>query len=208
MRTYTRTHIISKDTVTKGIGMTEVNATENTEHFDIEDTEDELEALKRQADLLGVQYAKNIGVDALRKRVAQALEADPEDAPKVTAAKPSEPTRAQLRAEAAKKIRVRISCHDPMKKEYQGEIFTVMNSVVGVFKEFVQFDHPWHVSNIILQQIREKKYQQFYTTKDSRGNKVRKGKLVNAYSVEVLPPLSKEELAALAADQKARGAID
>lgn len=187
--------------------MTETNATENTEHFDIDEQEDELEALKRQADLLGVQYAKNIGVDALRKRVAAALDTDATALTTPTAEKPSEPSRAQLRAEAAKKIRVRISCHDPMKKEYQGEIFTVMNGVVGVFKEFVQFDHPWHVTNIILEQIKEKKYQQFYTTKDSRGNKIRKGKLVNAYSIEYLPPLTKEELAALAADQKARGAI-
>lgn len=188
--------------------MTDLNATENTEQFDIEDTEDELEALKRQADLLGVQYAKNIGVDALRKRVAAALQPDATTFDtQATAAKPSAPTIAQLKADAAKKVRVRISCHDPMKKEYQGEIFTVMNSVIGVFREYVQFDHPWHVSNIILKQLQDKKYQQFFTTKDSRGNKVRKGKLVNAYSIEYLPALTKEELAALAQDQKARGAI-
>ncbi|MDR8464433.1 hypothetical protein FPK40_22970, partial [Acinetobacter baumannii] len=90
------------------------------------------------------------------------------------------------------------ACHDPMKKEYHGEIFTVMNSVVGVFKEFVQFDEPWHVSNIILKHIEESTYQQFYTVKDSRGNKSRKGKLVKAYSIEYLPPLTKEELEALA----------
>lgn len=187
--------------------MTDLNATENTEQFDIEDTEDELEALKRQADLLGVKYAKNIGVDALRERVAAALKPDATTLNTATASKPSAPTVSQLKAEAGKKVRVRISCHDPMKKEYQGEIFTVMNSVVGVYREFVQFDQPWHVSNIILKQIKEKKYQQFFTTKDSRGNKTRKGKLVNAYSIEYLPALTKEELAALAQDQKARGAI-
>ncbi|EPM4676700.1 hypothetical protein ACXNWJ_002983 [Acinetobacter baumannii] len=187
--------------------MTEANATEHTEHFDIDEHEDELEALKRQADLLGVQYAKNIGVDALRKRVAAALEAKPTEEGAAQPKASEGPNRTQLRDEAAKKIRVRIACHDPMKKEYHGEIFTVMNSVVGVFKEFVQFDEPWHVSNIILQQIQDSTYQQFYTVKDSRGNKVRKGKLVKAYSIEYLPALTKEELEALAMDQRARKAV-
>lgn len=181
--------------------------TEDIEQYDIDEQEDELEALKRQADLLGVQYSKSIGLDTLRARVAKALEADEGTSQKEVAVEQDKVSLVDLRNEAAKKIRVRVSCHDPLKKEYQGEIFTVMNSVVGVFKQFVQFNEPWHVPNIILKQLQEKKYQQFYTVKDERGRKVRKGKLVNAYSIEYLEPLTKAELAALAADQKARNAI-
>lgn len=185
--------------------MTDKN--QDVETFDIDKQEDELEALKRQADLLGVQYSTSIGVETLRKRVAAALDTgtDAEAAKPVAKVKRSV---GELRKEAAKLVRVRISCHDPMKKEYQGEIFTVMNGAIGAFKQFVLFGEPYHVPNIILQQLKDKKYQQFYTVKDERGRRIRKGRLVRAYSIEYLDPLSPAELDALARDQKARNAVD
>ncbi len=177
------------------------------EHYEIADNEDELEALKARANMLGISYSPNISVATLRKRVAAALDSGEEDKP-AEAAKPKGKSQKELQDEASKLIRVRISCHDPMKKEYTGEIFTVLNNVVGVYKRFVQFNEPWHVPAIILEQIKDKKYQQFYSVKDERGNTIRKSKLVNAYSIEYLPALTEDELAKLAADQKARKAVD
>ena len=48
----------------------------------------------------------------------------------------------------------------------------------------------------------------FYTATDARGNKVRKGKLIKEFAIEVLPPLTKEELEELARRQAMAKAID
>jgi hypothetical protein len=43
---------------------------------------------------------------------------------------------------------------------------------------------------------------------DSRGNKVRKGKLIKEFAIEELPPLTKEELAELAQRQAMSKSVD
>ena len=97
---------------------------------------------------------------------------------------------------------------NPAKKEWEGEIFTVSNNAVGTVKRYVPFntEDGWHVEHILLEQLRERQCQIFVTEKDSRGNKVRKGKLIREFAIEVLDPLTKEELAELAQRQAmARG---
>jgi hypothetical protein len=76
--------------------------------------------------------------------------------------------------------------------------------------KFVPFnvEEGWHVPRIIYTQLAERQCQIFTTTTDSRGNKTRKGKLIREFAIEVLPPLTPEELRELAQRQAMAKAID
>lgn len=107
---------------------------------------------------------------------------------------------ARIKADAEKLIRVRVTCMNPAKKEWHGEIFTVANRPVGTLKKFVPFnaDDGWHVPKMILDVIRARECQVFVTTKSKNGISVRKGRLIKEFAIEVLDQLTPEELADLA----------
>ena len=170
---------------------------------------DELTTLKARADLLGITYHPSIGVEKLREKVNNALATKRED-PAGHAEEGSARERQRLIDEATKLIRIRVTCMNPLKRDWQGEIFTVGNSVVGTLKKFVPFnaDDGWHVPNFIYQMLLARECQIFVTTKDSRGNRIRQGKLIKEFAIEVLPPLSKEELDDLARRQAMAGGIE
>lgn len=65
--------------------------------------------------------------------------------------------------EALKLIRCRVTCMDSAKKEWNGEIITVSNSVVGTVRKYVPYnsDAPYHLEQIIISALREKKMQVF-----------------------------------------------
>ena len=172
----------------------------------------ELDALKERADLLGISYHPSIGLDKLREKVNAAVtsEGDGKTEDEGKASNMSETsTRSQKRKDAAELVRVRITCMNPNKREWEGELFTAGNRVVGTFKKMVPFDVEWHVPRIILNMIQSRKCQVFHTVTDGRGNKTRKGKLIKEYSVEVLPSLTEKELKELAQRQAmARGTAD
>lgn len=109
--------------------------------------------------------------------------------------------------EATKLVRIRVTCMNPAKKEWEGEIFTVGNSVIGTHKRFVPFnaDEGWHVPQIMLDMIKNRECQVFITEKSKHGVSVRRGKLIKEFAVEVLPPLTEEELKDLAQRQAMAG---
>lgn len=161
---------------------------------------DELSALKARADLMGVKYHPSISLEKLRDKVNAAVTpTEDEDA----AAASSEPNRAELQRKASELVRIRVTCMNPAKKEWEGEIFTVGNSAIGTFKKYVPFnaDDGWHVPRVIYEQIIERQCQVFYSSKDNKGNGIRKGKLIKEFAVEVLPALTAEELKELAQRQ-------
>lgn len=97
---------------------------------------------------------------------------------------------------ANKLIRIVVTCRDPNKRDWNGEIFTVSNSLVGTHKKYVPFNVPegYHVPHIIYQALLEKKCQVFVNGRDRYGNDIKRSTLVDAYAVTVLPPLTQEEL--------------
>ena len=186
--------------------------------FPTPSTEDleEIKLLKSRADQMGVKYHHRAGLKKMKEIVEAGMNAvtSPEiKIPEITLSPEEEETKqpqersfakkARLRKEANELIRVRISCMNPNKKDWDGEIYTVSNSVVGTVKKYVPFnaENGWHVPKIIYQAMTERKCQIFSTVKDSRGNKVRKGKLVKELNIEVLPALTNAELKDLATQQ-------
>lgn len=171
----------------------------------------ELENLKVRAEKLGVKFHPSISADKLREKI-KAAQAEGEgsvgeqpEVKSVTATVEESPAAKKLRLkrEGLKLVRVRITCMNPTKKEWEGEIFTVSNNAVGTVKRYVPYnaEDGWHVEQILLNQLRERQCQIFVTEKDSRGNKIRKGKLIREFAIEVLDPLTEEELHDLAQRQ-------
>ena len=176
---------------------------------------DELTLLKQRAQTLGIKFHPSIGLESLRSKVSAALtgedaeEAAEEPVPEAPAAESRIQMRNRLRKEASALVRVRVTCMNPNKKEWKGEIFTASNSIVGTFRKYVQFytEEGWHVPQIILNMIKARQFQTFYTIKNERGVAVRKGKLVPEFAVEVLPPLTEEELLELSRRQALAGGV-
>ena len=180
---------------------------------EVEETEvvtDELTVLKARADKLGISYHPSIKLEKLRAKVKEFLaddgEVDAEDEAPVASTKEKETAnqlRVRKRKEANALVRVRVACMNPNKKEWDGEIITTGNSTVGTIKKYVPFnaEDGYHVPRMIYEQLLQRQCQVFYTHKDSKGNKSRKGKLIKEFSIELLPPLTAGELKDLAQRQ-------
>lgn len=173
---------------------------------------DELEVLKARADKLGIKYHPSISLAKLKEKVSEGLA---DETPEEVIVKPGKETDVQLKArkrrEANALIRIRVSCMNPNKKEWDGEIITTGNTNTGTIKKFVPFnsDEGYHVPHMIYEQLLQRQCQVFVTVKDNRGNKVRKGKLIKEFAIEVLPPLTEKELKELAQRQAmASGSAD
>jgi len=191
--------------------------------MDAVEVTDELTLLKQRADVMGIQYHPSIGVESLTKKVDAKLKPDLEDEPKAKQDAENSSSvkkysvqelialqRTKLRNEALKLVRVRITCMNPDKKSWQGELFDIGNSVLGSVKKFVPFnvDAGYHVPNIIYEHIKQRKYQKHFEVKTSNGLKITKSSLVPEFAVELLDPLTKAELKELADRQILNHSID
>ena len=167
--------------------------------------ESELDALKARADVLGIKYHPSIGVDALKTKISEHMAGLPSEGSAAIVSEPVAETEAQIRNRvkltATRQVRIRVTCMNPAKKDWEGEIFTVGNNAVGTLKKYVPFDTEWYVPQIMLNMIQERECQVFHTVNAANGQKVRKGKLVKEFAVEVLPDLTPAELKALAQRQ-------
>ena len=160
---------------------------------------DELDQLKGHADALDIKYHTSIGIEKLKDKIAEA-DATPNSVPAVEES--SQQKLIRIKKEANRLIRVRVTCMNSNKSEWEGEMFSVGNNLVGTVKKYVPFNVEYHVPQFILNMINGRKYQSFYTVTDSKtGQKTRKGKLVKEFSVEMLPSLTQKELNDLAQRQ-------
>lgn len=177
---------------------------------DTETTRDEeLNLLKERADLMGIKYSKAIGVDALRAKINEKLEAS-------EIQKEEKQTKAELRKQARKEqlklVRIRLSVMNPNKQAWRGEVFTFANSVLGTVKKFIPFGsefytNGYHVPYCIYTLLKNKTYLSIQT-KTVKGQILVTKKILPEFSIEVLPQLTAEELQELAKEQAAGNRID
>ena len=168
----------------------------------------ELELLKARADKLGIKYSPNIGIETLKERINAVL--SPEKP--TTAVNAEDAERTRVRNDALKLIRCQIVNLNPNKKAWEGEIITVWNKYTGTVRKFVPFGEKtvegYHVPQIIYNVLKERKYLSISTKRDSKtGELTVKTQWVPEFSLTILPQLTKEQLAELAAAQKASGSI-
>ena len=179
---------------------------------------DELTLLKRRADKLGVSYSNNIGLETLKERVAKAMEGNKEPEGKEEAkdegageAQSLVELRAEKRKEAMKLVRIRYTNMNSRKKDVPGEFFTVANGIVGTIKRYVPYgeaaENGWHVENAIYKMMKRRTFTTTVTKRDDKGRPYNTSVERKEFAIEVLDPLTKEELDQLAKDQRASGRV-
>jgi hypothetical protein len=182
----------------------------------------ELDMLKTRARMMNITFSNNIGVEALRAKINAKLEGEPipmdatDNEPnglsaltgeaEVPANETLQQLRERLNRDCLRLVRVRITNLDPKKKDLSGEIITVGNEIIGTVKKFVPFgeatENGYHIPHIIYEELKSRQFLNIRTSKKAGQIQVENG-WAREFSIEVLPPLTKEELARLAAAQAA-----
>ena len=188
---------------------------------------DELTLLKERAKQMGISFSNNISLETLRKRIADKMEGKDEPevnplagdseiaaitaAPKKLDAKQNAlALRKLMHREQMKLVRVRITNMDPKKKDLPGEIWTVANEYLGNVRKMIpygeQTDDGFHIPYCLFRLLQSKRFLHIRTVKDRvTGLERQEKQWVKEFSLDVLPDLTKEELARLAAAQAAAG---
>lgn len=174
--------------------------------------EEALNSLKARADLLGIKYKSNIGVEALKTKIEEHLAPKEDEAP-LSRTEQMAAVRREAREKALRLVRVRITCMNPSKKDLHGEIFTVANRYIGNITKFVPFNDEseggYHVPQALLNVIKARKFLDI-RTRANRNNSADikvSTKFVPEFAIEELPQLTEEELNELKAAQAAKGGV-
>ena len=154
----------------------------------------EIDQIKQRLDLMGITYHHKANVETLRKLLASSL--NPVEQVSVH----------DIMQEATKLIRCKITCMNPGKREWQGEIFTAGNSVIGVVRKFVPYNceaaESYHIPAIIVNAMKDRKFLQVRSVKTKSGAS-QESYLAQEFVIVELPPLTPEELKQLSDEQKA-----
>ena len=177
----------------------------------------EIQLLKARAATMGIQHSPNIGVEKLKQKITDKMEGR-EPAKDVFVAPTSQETkgckketeqeiRDRLQKTQMKLVRCRISCMNPSKADLPGEIVTVGNRFLGTVRKFIPFssdvnDNGYHIENILLNELKSRKFQSI-TTKRKNGQIEVSTKMLPEFNIEILTPLTREELHDLAQRQSA-----
>ncbi|AHC94026.1 hypothetical protein CH29_gp73 [Achromobacter phage JWAlpha] len=194
---------------------------------------DEKTVLLQRAKLMGLNVSNNIGLDTLRKKLedhqaaqdsaaatASAPEADAalkvnplaqgEAAPEKPTAKPKT-LRQILVEEQMKLVRLRIQNLDDKKKDLPGEVFTVANEYIGTVRKYIPYDETsdegYHVPWCIYQMLKDRMFLSIRTSKGKNGTPKVDTRWAREFSLEILPPLTEEEIERLAQAQIAAGSL-
>lgn len=188
----------------------------------------EIDLLKARADQLGIPYKGNIGADALKKKIEAKLndedDSDDDDdqddgaakgktgetSRKKSRAEIEAEIRANLQKEKMKLIRCRIYNLDPTKNELHGDFITVANRYLGTVRKYIpygeQTDGGYHIPKVLFDELKRRRFQQV-RTKTVKGQIKVETRMVPEFSIEVLEPLTPEELNELALNQQAAARV-
>lgn len=163
-----------------------------------------------EAESLGLEFKKNISNEALETLLSEndpdaelnkaAKEAEARNKKLVEEATPIKSkaaslgnVKAQARKDAMKLIRCVVTAMDKDKAELSGEIISAGNSMTGMVKKFIPFGKEWHIPQILVDTLKDKK---MWTTTDRRTAKgtIKENTEISAYNVQVLGDLSQDEL--------------
>lgn len=188
---------------------------------------DELALLKQRARMMGIQHSNNISIEKLREKIQARMEGTKPDGDPVEAVPPAGPNplagegeapakpmtlRQKLLLEEMKLVRVRITNLDPKKKDLPGEIFTIANRYLGTVRKYVPYgevtDNGYHLPYCIYRELEARRFLNIRVVKTGNGRERVESSWAKEFALEVLPPLTREELNRLATAQAAAGALD
>ncbi len=188
----------------------------------------ELDMLKQRAVMMGLKFSNNISLETLKLRVQAKMDGEPDPVPEsvrgqenpledgseapVGLGRPETTIeiRARLQRDYMMLIRCRITNMDPKKADLPGEIFTIANEYLGTIRKYVPYgevtDNGYHLPRIIYDELNARKFLNIRTSK--KGGQIHvEQNWAKEFALEVLEPLTEQELARLAATQAAAGGI-
>ena len=115
------------------------------------------------------------------------------------------------KAEANKLIRVIVRSNNPLKRDHAGDIFTVGNRKLNngkAIKKYIPYNNEegWFIPNILYEHLLAAECQIFKKVVRN-GQEFMEPQNIKAFNVEVLPPLTDDEVEKLRVKQKATGSI-
>lgn len=121
--------------------------------------------------------------------------------------------RQVIRAQALRLVRVRIQNLDPNDSALSGAIISLQNKYTGKVAKYVPFgeesENGYHIPWMMYEHLKQWKFPLRKEVKGGRfGVKTYKTVMVPKFNVELLPPLTMEELQELAKHQRASQSID
>lgn len=174
------------------------------------DLELHIEALKSQLDLRGIKYHHKAGLEKLKSLLEEAdaedLDADNAEVGQSPRAKHNADLAMQeeMRKKCLRLRRIMVTCNDPLKIKWRGEIIQGGNSVLGNVRKYIPFGNPngWYVPEILITVMKEKVFRR----ENIKENDPMSGGLAPTYSITYLDDLTPQQLADLKHQQSLRNA--
>lgn len=174
----------------------------------------EMSLLRQRADSMGLSYHPSIKIETLRRKVQDKMDgktaAPVEEVEEVVFAPKAETQqqiRDRVRKEALRLVRCKIYNLNPEKRDLRGEIITVANKYIGSVSKMIPFgeetDNGYHIPWVLYENLKSRKFQSVSTKKTKEGTLEVIRRLVPEYNVEILDPLTAEELQEMALRQAA-----
>jgi len=168
----------------------------------------ERESLMERADLMGLDYKKNIPTDKLRKLVNGEIDVDKDVEAKPTTEKTVDEVRADFRKEQTALVRVILTCNDPQMKDWETTPYLhVSNAILSLPRITVPFGVEWHVPKVYLDMLKDQNCTITVKSKDEQGRPITVPKEIKKYNVQELPALTTSELAELKQSQLMRDGV-
>lgn len=178
---------------------------------------DPLALLQNRAQLLGVAYDEGDDVDTLRQKIKDAVEGKvpvasaPAPQQSLTKAQKMAAKRQQMYLEQMRLVRLRITNLNPTKADLTGEIFSFSNKYLGTVRRFVPYgeatDNGWHLPWCIYQELLAREFVQLNVRSGPKGESKPNPRWVKEFALEVMTPLTAEELRVLANKQAAAAGL-
>lgn len=194
----------------------------------------EKQVLMERARMMGITFSNNATPEQLRAKIEAKMAGEQEQATQaeqvnpLAAAGSTTQAAAQQAVEAPvvprtlqqmmhdeyqKLIRVRITNMDPRKANLPGEIFTVANEYLGTVRKFIPYgeasEDGYHIPYALYLNLKEREFLNVRTVKDRKtGVPVVTSSMAKEFAIEVLEPLTEEELKQLATAQIAAGSVE
>lgn len=171
----------------------------------------ERDLLKEKADLLGITYAGNISTDKLRELVNKANEPEGNE---LVQSSGNSTTASNInsandfRLEMTKKVRVLLTCNDPMMKDYDmTPYYSFSNSALTLPAITVPLGVEWHIPYAYVLMLQAMECKIPVKSKDTKGRAITIRRTIKKYNVNILPPLTPKELEELKQAQIMRDGI-
>lgn len=176
---------------------------------------DERKGLYQLCKDLGISVSPNAGIEVLTQKISEYY-AQITSENSVLKTKLNKNTKPKISSEnifydknidqGKRLVRCIVTCNNPDKRDATGEIHTAGNAK-NLESRYVAYRIAWHVPQIILNSLKEKKYTLAKQEIDPKTNKVIvKTDSFPEYSIEVLDPLTEEEFNAIKQRQLAQQA--